>query len=173
MEVQAQILIQTDTTGLYGERKDTLEQAVLAASSGGNFLSKVQPLRTEVISAAGLLKMACCNLQYATRMNKWIFDFTASLNGPCRVWDFMKGYEGRYEDGYTPAYPLLYAQVTKRFKGIDLYVGGENLTDYRQPFPILNAESPFSSDFDASCVWGPLMGIRVYAGIRITLWKTT
>ena len=112
------------------------------------------------------------NVQYATHLNKWIFDFTASVNGPCKVWDFMKGYDGLYADGWTKAYPLLYAQVTKRFKGVDLYVGGENLTNYRQPSPILHADHPFSSDFDASCVWGPLMGIRVYGGIRVTIWKT-
>ena len=112
------------------------------------------------------------NVQYATHLNKWIFDFTASVNGPCKVWDFMKGYDGMYADGYTPAFPLLYAQVTKRFKGVDFYVGGENLTNYRQPSPILHADDPLSESFDASCVWGPLMGIKIYAGIRVTIWKT-
>lgn len=112
------------------------------------------------------------NIQYATHLKKWIFDFTASVNGPCKVWDFMKGYKGLYTDGYTPVYPLLYAQVTKRFKGVDLYVGAENLTNYRQPYPIINADTPFTQDFDAGCVWGPLMGARFYAGIRITIWKT-
>ena len=29
------------------------------------------------------------NLQYATNLNRWIFDFTASVNGPCRVYGFM------------------------------------------------------------------------------------
>ncbi len=112
------------------------------------------------------------NVQYATHLNKWIFDFTASVNGPCRVWEFMKGYDGLYADGLTPVYPLLYAQVTKRFKGFDIYAGGENLTNYRQPSPIINADNPFDMGFDASCVWGPLMGVKVYAGIRVTVWKT-
>lgn len=111
------------------------------------------------------------NLQYATHLNKWIFDFTASVNGPCRIWDFMKGYKGMYKDGYSPVYPLLYAQVTKRFKGFDVYAGGENLTNYTQPDPIINPEHPLQEGFDASCVWGPIMGIRVYAGVRVTLWK--
>ncbi len=115
------------------------------------------------------------NVQYATRLSRWIFDFTASLNGPCRVWDFMKGMEidGReyYADGYTDIYPLLYAQVTRRFKGFDIYLGGENLTGYTQPCPILGADTPFGPDFDASCVWGPLMGVKIYAGIRMTIWK--
>ncbi len=116
------------------------------------------------------------NLQYATHLNKWIFDFTASVNGPCKVWDFMRDLtvDGAkpYASGYTQAYPLLYAQVTRRFKGVDLYVGGENLTNYRQPSPIIGAENPFGNNFDASCVWGPLMGIKIYGGIRLTIWKT-
>lgn len=111
------------------------------------------------------------NLQYATNLNKWIFDFTASINGPCRVWDFMKGYKDMYQDGYSPVYPLLYAQITRRFKGFDIYLGGENLTNYVQPSPIIGSENPFKSGFDASCVWGPIMGIRAYAGVRVTLWK--
>ena len=112
------------------------------------------------------------NVQYATRLNKWIFDFTASVNGPCRVWDFMKGFNGMYADGHTPAYPLLYAQVTKRFKGLDLYIGGENLTGFRQPSPIIGSENPWSGTFDASCIWGPLSGVKIYGGIRMTIWKT-
>lgn len=115
---------------------------------------------------------AVLNLQYATNLNKWIFDFTASLNGPCRVWDFMKGLDPDYADGWTTPYPLLYAQVTKRFKGFDIYLGGENLTNYTQPNPIIGWEDPWRNGFDAGCVWGPLMGIRVYGGIRLTIWKT-
>lgn len=115
------------------------------------------------------------NLQYATNLNKWIFDFTASVNGPCRVWDFMKDItvDGRqlYKDGLTPVYPLLYAQVTKRFRGVDLYLGGENLTNYTQPAPIIGSDNPSASAFDASCVWGPVMGLKVYAGVRLTIWK--
>ncbi len=105
------------------------------------------------------------NLQYATNLNKWIFDFTASINGPCRLYEFMDG-------EYSKPYPLLYAQVTHRMKGWDIYLGGENLTNFTQKNPIINASNPWSSTFDASCIWGPLMGIRVYAGVRITLWKT-
>ena len=115
---------------------------------------------------------AVLNLQYATNLNKWIFDFTASLNGPCHVWDFMRDLDPEYADGWTKPYPLLYAQITKRFKGLDIYLGGENLTNFTQPNPIINADNPHALGFDASCVWGPLMGIRVYGGIRMTIWKT-
>ena len=122
------------------------------------------------------------NLQYATRLSKWVFDFTASLNGSCRVYDFMldaTDAEGNllYRNGRTPVYPLLYMQVTRRFKGVDVYIGGENLTNSRQKDLILGTKgsdgfvNPRVASFDASAVWGPIMGVKVYAGMRFTLWK--
>ena len=108
------------------------------------------------------------NAQYKTRLSKWIFDFTASVNGPARVYDFMKPL---YPSGHTPVYPLLYAQITRRFRGFDIYLGGENLTGYMQEVPIIDAGTPFASTFDAASVWGPLMGAKIYAGFRITVWK--
>ncbi len=122
------------------------------------------------------------NLQYSLPMNKWIFDFTASVNGSCRVYDFMrdmKDSDGNllYKNGRTPVYPLLYAQVTKRFKGVDIYAGAENLTNYRQKVVVTGDRladgkiDPRSQSFDASCIWGPLMGIKGYIGVRFTLWK--
>ena len=129
------------------------------------------------------------NLQYATNLNKWVFDFTASVNGKARVYNFMEELrddDGKmlYKDGYTPAYPLLYLQVTKRFKGIDIYLGAENLTNFRQknllvgtPVEGMSGHGGMASvdtslpDFDASAVWGPIMGTKVYIGLRYTLWK--
>lgn len=117
------------------------------------------------------------NLQYATNLNKWIFDVTCSVNGPCKVYDFMKG-QGQINDkGYSPVYPLLYAQVTHRMKGWDIYFGGENLTNFTQKTAILSGRdsegnpSAWNQNFDASCIWGPLMGIKAYVGVRVTLWK--
>lgn len=127
------------------------------------------------------------NLQYATNLNKWIFDFTASVNGKSRVYSFMEGLqdnEGKplYKNGYSPAYPLLYLQVTKRFKGIDIYLGAENLTNFRQKHLLIGTSMEMLPghmasvntslpDFDASAVWGPIMGTKVYLGLRYTLWK--
>ena len=45
-----------------------------------------------------------------------------------------------------------------------------HLTGFRQKSVILGA--PGTADFDASAVWGPLMGFRADAGLRITIWKT-
>ena len=132
------------------------------------------------------------NMQYATNLNKWIFDFTASLNGSCRVYNFMEslnedgtmsgspieGVARLYKNGRTPVYPLLYAQITRRFKGWDVYLGAENLTNFRQKEVIIGSfkyndghVNPWQPSFDASCVWGPLMGIKAHIGFRFTLWK--
>ncbi len=111
---------------------------------------------------------AVFNAQYTLGANRWIFDFTSSLNGSARVYDFMKDL---YPDGRTPVYPTLYAQVTRRFRGFDLYLGGENLTGFRQKDPVIGADNPFSPTFDAASVWGPLMGARIYAGFRLTIWQ--
>lgn len=119
---------------------------------------------------------AVLNAQYRIGANRWLIDLTASLNGSSRVYDFMKGLkdgEGRllYPEGRTPVYPLLYAQITKRFRGFDIYVGGENLTGSMQMHPIVDAHNPFSDTFDAASVWGPLMGAKFYAGFRVTIWS--
>ena len=119
---------------------------------------------------------AVFNVQYTLGANRWIFDFTASMNGPARVYDFMRELRDEhggllYPEGRTPAYPMLYAQVTRRFKGFDFYIGGENLTGYMQMCPVIGADDPFSATFDAASVWGPIMGAKFYAGLRVTIWN--
>ena len=111
---------------------------------------------------------AVLNMQYTMPMNKWIFDFTAQLNGPMRLPRFAADAWGMET---SPVYPVLYAQVTRKFRGLDVYVGGENLTSFRQKNAILGNDAPFGPNFNAGCVWGPLMGTMAYAGLRYTLWK--
>jgi outer membrane receptor for ferrienterochelin and colicin len=104
------------------------------------------------------------NLQYGTRMYKWTFDLTAQINGQSRLPNFIP-------DKYSPVYPLFFAQVTRKFRGIDVYVGVENILNYKQSRPILEANDAYSPAFNSSVIWGPLMGRRIYAGLRYTLFK--
>ena len=124
------------------------------------------------------------NLQYKTNLSRWIFDFTASVNGSARVYDFMKdlkddGGELLYPDGRTSVYPLLYAQITRRFRGFDIYAGVENITNFTQKHVLVGDRNaagewtPWTPGFDASCVWGPIMGRRINLGVRLTLWRAT
>ena len=97
-----------------------------------------------------------------------MFDFTTQLNGPVRI-PSMTGYTGMNEE--SPVFPILFAQVTKNTKRWDIYAGVENLTNYKQSNPIINASDPFVKGFDASVVWGPVVGRFIYAGIRLRLGK--
>jgi outer membrane receptor protein involved in Fe transport len=67
------------------------------------------------------------------------------------------------------AYTVTNAQVTRYFKNVEIYLGGENLFDYTQPHPVIAAGEPFGSHFDGSLVWGPVMGRKIYAGFRFLI----
>lgn len=108
-------------------------------------------------------------LSYATRFEKWKFDFTGQYNGKTRLpLGVPLLAEAGYGD-YSPDYFTVHTQVTRKFKKWDAYVGVENLTNYTQHHPVLQPESPFESGFDAGMIWGPLMGRMLYAGIRYSI----
>lgn len=65
---------------------------------------------------------------------------------------------------------MFYAQVSRRIKHWDIYVGCENIGNYKQKHPILNADNPYSPDFNSSLIWGPLMGRKFYIGVRFNLY---
>jgi outer membrane receptor for ferrienterochelin and colicin len=108
------------------------------------------------------------NLAYATNLRKWVFDFTAQLNGPSRI-PGLNGYDSQIKHSET--FPIYFAQITKNTKRFDIYIGSENLLDFKQKNPILNADLPFGPDFDSSLVWGPIIGRKLYAGIRLRIGK--
>ena len=107
------------------------------------------------------------NIQYATKFRRWVFDATAQLNGPSRI----PTQTGDLADSrHSPRYPMFYAQVSRKVGRFDIYVGCENIADYRQMDPILNWENPYDSRFNSMNVWGPLMGRKFYAGLRFNLY---
>lgn len=112
---------------------------------------------------------ALVTASYETSLKKWQFDVTVQFNGGGRMptpdaehplWNYT-----------FPSYTLLSAQVTRRFRRWNIYVGGENLTNYKQKNPIVSAGDPYSPDFDGTMVWGPTMGYKLYAGIRYNIPK--
>ena len=107
------------------------------------------------------------NIQYATKFRRWVFDATAQLNGPSRI-PTQNGVLA--DDSYSPRYPMFFAQVSRKVGKFDLYVGCENIADYRQKEPILHASDPYSAGFNSMTVWGPLMGRKFYIGMRLNLY---
>ncbi len=109
------------------------------------------------------------NLMYTTPGNGWEFDMTIEYNGEGRLPN-TSTYPEEYRLGtnYKP-YGLLHGQITKRFDTFEIYLGGENLTNYMQPTPVLGYDNPYGKFFDTSIVWGPIAGRKIYAGLRFNL----
>ena len=112
---------------------------------------------------------------YQTPLKKWQFDVTAQFNGISRMPDGFTAC-GDMLGGYgTPKpytwYPQLMAQITKYFRTCSIYLGAENMTNFRQDPSIEDSFHPYSADFDASMVCGPTTGWKVYLGFRYDLEK--
>jgi len=112
---------------------------------------------------------ALITLAYATKFDKWKFDLTGQFNGKGRLPNTSKMPVSLQREEYSPEFFNLLAQVTKKYKNWDFYLGGENLTGFTQKDPITLASNPFHPHFDTSMVWGPLVGASVYAGLRYTV----
>ncbi len=110
------------------------------------------------------------NLSYATNFNVWQFDFTTQFNGDGRLPTPNTANPSKYQWGETfPAYTIINAQITKYFRKWSIYIGGENLLNFTQDNPIVAADDPFGEYFDASMVWAPIMGRKLYVGIRYAI----
>ena len=110
---------------------------------------------------------ALVNFAYATdHINKWMFDATCNYIGESRI-----PYHPLIENNKAVSDPfyVVNSQVTKKFKTYDVYLGSENLLNYKQENPILGGDDPYGSNFDASIIWGPVMGRLIYAGIRLKI----
>lgn len=104
---------------------------------------------------------------YRTPVYGWQLDVTTQFNGAgsMPVPDMQNPL---WKETFEP-YAMTGLQLTKRFKKLSLYVGAENLFDFTQPDPIIAASDPWSNDFDATMVWGPVHGRKVYGGLRWNL----
>ena len=115
---------------------------------------------------------ALFNIAYSTEQRepagpRTSYDLTVQWFGPKRIPSTATNPAGLRARTESPAFALMNAQISRTLVGtLELYVGAENLLDFRQDDPILDAAAPSSPYFDASLVWGPLGGRMVYAGLR-------
>lgn len=104
---------------------------------------------------------------YQTPLKKWQFDLTGQFNGGGRM---------PTPDAKSPmwnadfgSYQVWNAQITKFFRRWSVYAGAENIFDFTQDRPIIDAANPRSDNFDGSMVWGPVLGRKIYAGLRFNI----
>lgn len=114
------------------------------------------------------------NLGYETRTSlkgsNWTFDLTGQWLGEQRVPFTSENSIENQRTETAPSFTLWNTQITRNFnKKWAAYVGVENIFDFRQDNPIVAAENPFGSEFDASMVWGPIFGRMIYGGVRFVL----
>ena len=98
---------------------------------------------------------------YYTWQNKYSTSLTIQNIGSMRVPS-----QGDISEFWSDRFNLISLQVTRKFKNLDVYLGIENILNFRQKNPIRSFENPYSDNFDASMIWGPVMGRIAYFGIR-------
>lgn len=102
--------------------------------------------------------------QFGNPLKRWQIDYTAQLNGggsmpnPGQV-------NPQWDKSYN-SYWVNMMQVSKFFKNWSVYIGAENLFNFSQKNPIIDAGNPYGNLFDATMIWGPVHGRSLYAGIR-------
>lgn len=112
------------------------------------------------------------NLGYALGP-KWRFDYTLTWNGRARIPELSEHPE-ELQANTTMAQSFFVSNSQVNYepnKRWEFYVGAENLFNYQQPNPIVDANDPFSEFFDASMIWAPVFGRNIYAGIRFIVNK--
>jgi len=108
-------------------------------------------------------------LSYATVDEDWLFDASFLVNGPGRIPSTAANpVEFRRPEQFK-AFLNINAQITKKFDYFEFYFGGENLTNYKQSNPIIDAGNPWGDYFDSSLIYGPVDGRKFYAGIRLSV----
>jgi outer membrane receptor for ferrienterochelin and colicin/copper chaperone CopZ len=113
---------------------------------------------------------AFINLAYET--NGWKFDYTTSYSGKKRLPPTASNPAEYQQPNQSPSFVIMNAQVSKTLgkeSALDIYIGGENLTNYYQRNAIIAAANPFSQYFDASMIWGPITGRMFYGGMRFRI----
>ena len=105
---------------------------------------------------------------YKTPLGLWQFDATMQLNGGGRMPKAYTLASGEQSwDQTFKAYGLLSCQVTRWFRHFSVYIGGENLTGFKQKHPVVDAMNPWGNQFDTNMVWGPITGAMGYIGMRV------
>lgn len=116
------------------------------------------------------------NIAYETadtqenKHSQWKFDVTFNWLGEQRLPTTATNPLPYRLSDYAPSFATLNAQITRVFsKTFEVYVGGENITNYKQANGILAADAPFGAYFDSTMQYAPAFGQMYYAGLRFKL----
>lgn len=167
-----------DTTSIYKDRKDSLSATVFVGHQE-NSISRGKTLRTELISASGLQKMACCNLAESFENSASVtVGYSDAVTGARQI--RLLGLSGTYTQmldenrpvmrGITAPYGLSYVpgpwlesiQIAKGspsvINGLESMTGQINLehkkpTEEKPLFIQASMMSDTKADFNATSAW--------------------
>jgi len=114
------------------------------------------------------------NLAFETHIlekgQQWKFDATYNWLGKQRL-PITSNNPSQYQlPEFGEAFGVVNAQITRTFSStFEMYVGGENIGNYKQNNAIVGANDPFGSYFDSSMIYGPVFGQMYYAGLRFKI----
>ncbi len=111
------------------------------------------------------------NLEYETHVKskgkQWKFDYTLNWLGKQQLPNTASNPTIDRLTGFSPSFAVMNMQITRTFSTVfEVYIGGENIGNYRQEKAILGANNPFGPTFDTSIIYAPVFGQMYYAGLR-------
>ena len=114
------------------------------------------------------------NLSYETHIKEkgqqWKFDFTYNWLGEQRLPTTASNPTAYRLEEYAPSFAVMNMQVTRTFSSVfEMYVGGENIGNFKQTNGIIQNENPFGTYFDSSMIYGPTFGSMYYVGLRFKI----
>ena len=114
------------------------------------------------------------NLSYETHIldkgQQWKFDVTYNWLGKQRL-PITSSNPSQYQLAeFGEAFAVVNAQITRTFSStFEMYIGGENMGNYKQNKAIVGADNPFGAYFDSSMIYAPVFGQMYYAGLRFKI----
>lgn len=114
------------------------------------------------------------NVAYETHIKnkgqQWKFDGTYNWLGVQRLPNTQSNPATYRLMDYAPAFGIINAQITKTFSStFEVYLGGENLGNFKQFNGIVQNDAPFGDYFDSSMLYGPVFGAMYYTGLRFKI----
>lgn len=114
------------------------------------------------------------NVSFETHIKEkgqqWKYDVTYNWLGEQRLPNTTTNLPEYKLSPYAPAFGVFNAQITRTFSSVfEVYVGGENIGNYKQDNAIVSALNPFGTYFDSSMIYGPVFGQMYYAGLRFKI----
>ncbi|WP_460574035.1 TonB-dependent receptor plug domain-containing protein [Flavobacterium koreense] len=114
------------------------------------------------------------NLEYETHIREkgkqWKIDFTWNWLGKQQLPTTATNPVDDRLPEFSPSFSVMNTQITRTFSSVfEVYIGGENIGNYRQQNAILGEHNPFGTHFDTSIVYAPIFGQMYYAGLRFKI----